>query len=130
MPSRKIPLVNQEYYHVFNRGFNKKVIFKNEKDYHRAIETIQYYQFITPSFKFSYLNRITPKQKKKLLDQLVNTQVSILAYCLMPNHFHFLIKQEKNNGILNTISKFSNSYSKYFNTIHEKAGPVFEGRFK
>jgi len=48
----------------------------------------------------------------------------------MPNHFHFLIKQIKNNGIVKSIGKFSNSYSHYFNTIHEKKGPLFEARFK
>jgi len=130
MPSRKIPLVTDEYYHIYNRGFNKQKIFLSKYDYQRAFETIQYYQFITPAFKFSYLNRLVAKQKKKLLDQLINTQIDILAFCFMPNHFHFLIKQIKDNGILNSISKFSNSYSKYFNLIHEKKGPVFEGRFQ
>lgn len=130
MPSRKIPLITQEIYHVFNRGFNKKPIFFSENDYVRAIKTIQYYQYLTPPIKFSYLNIQTPKRQKKILQQLVQTSVDILAYCFMPNHFHFLIKQTKDNGILHSISKFSNSYSKYFNTIYEKRGPVLEGRFK
>ncbi len=48
----------------------------------------------------------------------------------MPNHFHLLIKQIKDNGILNSLSAFSNSYSKYFNLKHEQEGPVFQGRFQ
>ena len=130
MPSRKIPLITNEYYHIYNRGFNKQKIFLSPHDYQRAFEAIRYYHFLTPPFKFSYLNKITLNQKKKLLDQLISTQIDILAFCFMPNHFHFLVKQIKDNGILNSISKFSNSYSKYFNLIHEKKGPVFEGRFQ
>jgi len=130
MPIRKTPLVNQEYYHIYNRGFNHQKIFYSSNDYNRAYKTIQYYQYLTPPIKFSYLNIQTPKQQKTILSQLLQTSINVLAYCFMPNHFHFLIKQEKDNGILNSISKFSNSYSHYFNTINEKQGPVFEGRFK
>lgn len=130
MPIRKIPLITEEYYHVYNRGFNHQKIFYSSNDYDRAYKTIQYYQYLTPPIKFSYLNIQTPKQQKAILNQLLQTSINILAYCFMPNHFHFLIKQEKDSGILNSISKFSLSYSKYFNLIHEKQGPVFEGRFK
>ena len=130
MPSRKLPIINDEYYHIYNRGFNKKPIFISNNDYQRALETIRYYQFSTPSFKYSILNRLTIQQKNKLLQQLVSTQIDILAFCFMPNHFHFLIKQISDDGILKSISKFSNSYSKYFNTLHEKNGPVFDSRFK
>lgn len=130
MPSRKVPLITGEYYHIYNRGFNKNLIFLSPDDYSRAYKTIQYYQFITPSIKFSYLNSRPIEQQRSILGQLVQTTIDILSFCFMPNHFHFLIKQNKNNGILNSISKFSTSYANYFNIIHEKNGPVFEGRFK
>ena len=48
----------------------------------------------------------------------------------MPNHFHLLVKQIKDNNILSSLSSFSNSYSKYFNLKHEQEGPVFQGRFQ
>ncbi|MFH2061980.1 MAG: transposase [Candidatus Beckwithbacteria bacterium] len=130
MPTRKIPLITDEYYHVYNRGFNKNLIFQSPGDYSRAFKTIQYYQFITPSIKFSYLNSRPLEQQKSILGQLVQTTIDILSFCFMPNHFHFLIKQNKDNGILNSIGKFSTSYANYFNILHEKNGPVFEGRFK
>ena len=130
MPSRKLPLVTGEYYHIFNRGFNQQPIFLSTNDYQRAFETIRYYHYLTPPIKFSYLNLQPPKRQKEILDQLVQTSIDILAFCFMPNHFHFLVKQLVDQGINQSISMFSLSYSKYFNIIHEKKGPVFEGRFQ
>jgi len=130
MPIRKIPLITEEYYHIYNRGFNHQKIFYSSNDYDRAYKTIQYYQYLTTPIKFSYLYIQTPKRQKQIFDQLVQTSIDILAFCFMPNHFHFLVKQVKDKGVHLSISKFSLSYSKYFNLIHEKKGPVFEDRFK
>ena len=130
MPSRKVPLVTNEYYHIYNRGFNKQKIFITPSDYQRAFETIRYYHYSIPPIKFSYLNLQTPKRRRQILGQLVQTSIDIIAFCFMPNHFHFLVKQVTKGGILNSIGRFSLSYSKYFNLVNEKKGPVFEGRFQ
>lgn len=57
-------------------------------------------------------------------------RVEILSFCLMPTHFHFLLKQEKEEGIYNFIRQFTDSYTRYFNIRHKRRGPLFEGRFK
>ena len=56
--------------------------------------------------------------------------VDVISYCLMPNHFHFLLKQIINEGIKSFVSKTTNSYAKYFNIKHKRKGPLFEGVFK
>ncbi|OGH11746.1 MAG: hypothetical protein A2857_02780 [Candidatus Levybacteria bacterium RIFCSPHIGHO2_01_FULL_36_15] len=56
--------------------------------------------------------------------------MDIIAYCFMNNHFHFLLKQLKDNGIVKFMAKFTNSYTKYFNTKYERVGPLFQGVFK
>jgi putative transposase len=133
LPKRKIPLVNQEIYHVFNRGFNRKKIFLGSDDYQRGLETLAFYQYGNPPFKFSYFNQRTKSERKELIVSLKKYNkptVETMAYCLMPNHFHLLIKQLEDNGIQNTVSKLSGSYANYFNLKKSLKGPVFEGRFK
>ncbi|MDD5147206.1 MAG: transposase [Candidatus Daviesbacteria bacterium] len=127
MPGRKTPLVVGEYYHIFNRGNEKRNIFTQPRDYKRLFKTLFYYQFIGPKPSFSRfaksdLNSFKPDPEKKL--------VEIICYCLMPNHFHFLVKQLKNNGISVFLSQISNSYTKYFNTKYARVGALFQGVFK
>lgn len=56
--------------------------------------------------------------------------VEIVCFCLMPNHFHFMLKQKMENGISSFVSNFTNSYTRYFNKKHDRIGPLFEGIFK
>lgn len=124
MPSRKVPLITGEYYHVFNRGVMKIPIVKNVVDSKRFIKTMNYYQFSGPKPRYSLFDpkRTSLDDTKKL--------VTVLSYCLMPNHFHFLLKQEAENGISEFISKLTNSYTKYFNVKYNRVGHLFQGEFK
>lgn len=125
MPYRKTPLVNNEIYHVFNRGVAKLPIFEDKRDYHRLLETLYYYQFQGPKPQFSQLKRFKDlnfERNKKIIE--------IICYCLMPNHYHLLIRQLQENGISEFINKVSNSYTKYFNTRHTRVGPLLQGQFK
>ncbi len=127
MPGRITPLVSGEYYHIFNRGSEKRDIFTQTRDYKRFQQTFYYYQFSGPKPSFSKfaksdLNSFKTDNNQKL--------VEILCYCLMPNHFHFLIKQVKDSGISIFLSQISNSYTKYFNTKYRRVGPLLQGAFK
>lgn len=125
MPYRLTSFVNQNFYHVFNRGVNKQEIFNSPDNYERFLQTIFYYQFSGPKPRFSTHKRFRVKDfsnNPKIVD--------IICYCLMPNHFHFLLRQIKEGGITEFISKVSNSYTKYFNTKHKRIGPLFQGEFK
>ncbi len=127
MPGRTIPLVNGEFYHIYNRGSEKRDIFTQAWDYKRFQKTFYYYQFLGPKPSFSKftksdLNLFKPDPTKKI--------VEIICYCLMPNHFHFLIRQLKDNGISIFISQLTNSYTKYFNTKYHRVGALLQGTFK
>ena len=125
MPSRTFPFVKGQYYHIYNRGVEKRTIFKNRFDHRRFIKTVLYYQLEGPKPKFSnFFNYqlFKPDFDKKIVD--------IVCYCLMPNHFHFLLKQLRDGGITEFVSKITNSYTKYFNTKDKRIGPLFQGEFK
>lgn len=130
MPSRLVPFVEGEYYHVFNRGVNKRKIFLDSKDHQRAIDTIQYYLYSGHSQRFSYYSKLSELSKQNYLENLSGQLVTVVAYVLMPNHFHFLLTQVEENGISNFMSLFQNSYTKYFNTKHKRTGHLLQGQFK
>lgn len=133
MPGRLISLVNNEIYHIFNRGLASQPMFLNKREYDRALEIIFYYQNSSPPMKYSKFLRMSVSDRANLLDKLRMQQkwlVDIISYCLMPNHFHFLLRQKENNGISKFMSNFTNSYTRYFNTKAERIGPIVQGKFK
>lgn len=125
MPSRIIPFISGQYYHVYNRGVEKKVIFNNRRDYQRFSKSLLYYQVQGPKPSFSKF--FQPRTFKVDFSKKI---VEIVCFCLMPNHFHFLVKQITEGGISEFISKLSNSYTKYFNIKFKRVGPLLQGEFK
>lgn len=130
---RKAILADNQIYHIFNRAIDRQTIFTSKWEYKRAIETFKYYRFANLTFKFSQLLNLPEDDRQKTtleLNQKNEKLVEFIAFCIMPNHFHFLVKQLKPNGISKFISNFTNSYTRYFNTKHERKGHLFEGLFK
>ena len=133
MPRRKSPWVSGEIYHVFNRSIAKQPIFLNMNDYQRAIEVISFYLFQKPRLRFSHFNRLPINQRQKFLKQMKNENrklVEVLAYCIMPNHFHFLLKQLENQGISKFMNNFQHSYANYFNLKNKRTGSLMQAMFK
>jgi putative transposase len=133
MPQRGVPLVEGQIYHVIARGVDSMPIFFNNKDYQRFLKTFVYYQHAKFPLRFSYFNRLPKERRNTIVDSLKadkNFLVEILAFALMPNHYHFLVRQLLSGGVTNFCRLINNSYSKYLNTLHKRKGPVFENRFR
>lgn len=133
MPIRQTILATGEIYHIFNRSIASLPIFSTHKHCQRAIEVLFYYQNQSPPIKYSDFLNLPKDKRENILADLKKEQkflVEIIAYCLMPNHFHLLLRQVKKDGISIFLGNFSNSYSRYFNTTSERKGSLFEGRFK
>jgi len=132
MPGRAIPLVTGEIYHVFNRGIDHRPTFLNKRAFQRAINTLEFYQFSSPPMRLSKFLILSSKEREKIICQLNKREklVDFLAFCLMPNHFHFLIRQNADNGISKFMSNFQNSFTRYFNTGQGRVGPLFLDQFK
>lgn len=124
---RKIPLVNLEYYHIFNRSIAGFKIFNESEDYFRMLDIISLFRFV--DFKDNYANylKLTKDLQKRIKQDLEKSSkkiVNIIAYCLMPTHPHLILKQNIDNGITNFMSRVLNSYSRYFNTKYHRKGPL------
>ena len=133
MPKRELPLVNNYYYHIFNRGIDSRPIFSGKRDYRRFLKLMNYYRFQDYPGSFSKLSQFSKEEKRALLETLEKenrTQVGIICFCLMPNHFHFLLKQEEEKGVIDFLGNLQNSHTKYFNKKNERVGPLFQGRFR
>jgi len=133
MPYRKTPLVNGEIYHVYNRSVARQPFFLTDTYYQRGYEVLSYYNNLNPPVRFSHFFRLPAPLKNEVLENLNKDNqklVQILAFCLMPNHVHFLIKEIRDKGITTFMRKFQNSYAKYFNTKTERSGSLFQSMFK
>lgn len=133
MPARILPLVTDQLYHIFNRGSNKQPIFLGTRDYYRALKVLQYCAFTSPRLRFSQF-LLLPKRERvnhwERLHKEGSKLVEFISFTLMPNHFHLLLKQTVESGISKFMSSFQNSYTRYFNSKHERIGPLLQGQFK
>lgn len=109
------------YYHIYNRGNQKQVIFKEADDFRFFIGRLYEYLFgVTNLYgRGEYRRKILPLNS-----------YSVVCYCLMPNHFHILIRQENNIPISRLVQNLATSYAKYFNKKYNKIGHVWQDRFK
>lgn len=133
MPKRLTSITTNHTYHIFNRGVAGTRTFFRSRDYARFLKLVRYYQYQETPISFSNFEKLNPNNQL-LFWQSQQTKsryiVSILAYCLMPNHFHLLLEQQTDQGIQNFIRKISNAYTKYINQKHSRFGPLFAGRFQ
>lgn len=121
---RKFNFSIDEFYHIYNRGNNKFVIFNDKKDKKRFIKLLYICNGTQPVVFRDVKNLSLDKIKRG------ETLVDIGAYCLMPNHFHLLLHEKIEGGISKFMEKLSTSYSMYFNKKHNRTGKLFEGRFQ
>ncbi len=132
MPGRPIPLATGEIYHVFNRGLDHRQTFLRKRDYKRASEALAYYRFVNPPLRLAYFYTLSYDRKELFLENLHQhkTHADVLAYCLMPNHFHLILRQREDRGISKFLSNYQNSYTRYFNTKNQRIGSLFLDQFK
>lgn len=115
-----------EIYHVYNRGVDRRNIFQEKKDYERFLNGLS--AFNTSSSRTNALEKMRSLQRLQPVpgDRLVN----ILAFCLMPNHFHLLLEQCVDDGMSKFLHKLTMSHALYFNLHYERKGALFEPKFR
>jgi putative transposase len=126
---RKVPLINNEYYHIYNRGVDKRDVFLDEKDYVRFLTGMREFNCIEPIGSLYLVDKLRKKGLSPFGRDLVPL-VAIIAYCLNPNHYHFILKQNIDKGISSFMHRISSGYSTYFNEKYKRSGALFQGTFK
>jgi len=118
-----------EYYHIFNRGVDKRTTFENDDDVARFYNSIEEFNVLEPIgslYENSFVKKLGSSTSKPEKDTLV----SLVAHCTNPNHYHLLLKQEVENGIEKFMHRIGTGYTKYFNNKYKRSGALFQGRFK
>jgi putative transposase len=129
---KKPTFVNGNFYHVYNRGVEKRTTFLDDQDYQRFLHDVYEFNDTAAAGRFSLSQseraiyaQLSEVQPPKVRDVVVN----IHAFCLMPNHFHLLLEQVQDDGIVLFMKKLG-GYTMYFNEKHDRVGPLFQGRYK
>ncbi|OGK21022.1 hypothetical protein A3C23_02310 [Candidatus Roizmanbacteria bacterium RIFCSPHIGHO2_02_FULL_37_13b] len=133
MPGRKIPLVNDKIYHIFNKTIDHKKVFEFTASSYLFLDLLKYYRSNNATVSYSKFKKMPPKLQGQIINKISiknSHKVRILAYCLMPNHFHLLLQQLKANGISKYIADVLNSFTRFTNTKTVRNGPIFLTQFK
>lgn len=147
MPYRKQQFVNGEIYHIVIKRIDDNLLFKDTDDHYRGIFSIYEFNNAKP-----VVIRERRKERAKIKAQIKKVAqrfqkilkeanrgptsvdsrdklVEVLAFCIMPNHLHLLLRQIKNNGIIRFMTKLNTGYGGYFNRKYRRQGPLLLRRF-
>jgi len=152
---RKTEFANGEYYHIYNRGVEKRDIFLDVQDYFRAIHALYTFNDLGVrrhiAREISFQNKPQTKSGSAAIQTTIGQDgqgsgqgstltsytdagkhalVEIIAFCLMPNHYHLLLRQKQKGGIVKFMQKFGTGYTMYFNKRYDRNGVLFQGKFK
>lgn len=135
---RSVKFIENGIYHIFNRGVDKRIIFQDDSDRWRFIQALCLFndkdtsanllwkmEYRKGGLNFRTLNNFLLENRK---DQ--KPLVKIMADCLMPNHYHLILKEIEDGGISRFMHKVGTGYTEYFNKKHNRAGRFFQGTFK
>lgn len=139
MPARNSQkeYLENSYYHIYNRGVEKRIIFQDEQDYSVFLSYLKTY--LSPKDeKIILIDLASPVTNSKEKDRLLrllhlnnfNEKIILLAYCLMPNHFHLLVKQKPFDGIDKFMNSLATRYTQYFNKKYKRVGSLYQAVYK
>ncbi|OVE78496.1 hypothetical protein BVY00_02575 [bacterium G20] len=121
MPSRNVvrEFAPDSYYHVYNRGVEKRIIFTDDQDYTVFLGLLK-----------KYLSGESPDKQNRHNFKNFQGELRLLAYCLRPNHLHLLFYQSAESAITELMRRINTSYTMYFNNRHNRIGSLFQGTYR
>jgi REP element-mobilizing transposase RayT len=130
---RKVKFVNGEYYHILNRGVDKRDIFLDKTDLGRFFQSMREFNTLDPigsiyEAQIRKKNNFGNQVSKDFRDD--SKVVNFICYCINPNHYHFILRQLVDRGIEKFMQRLALGYSKYFNLKYKRSGTLFQGPYK
>lgn len=132
MPSKYVVRVDYDggYYHVFNRGVEKRTIFLDDRDYVVFLHFLKVFLSkagvpLLGGDMSGAMENLEGNRRKNYFGE-----IKLIAYCLMPNHFHLFMHQLSKGALAGFMQSLSNAYTKYFNERYQRVGCLFQGRYK
>lgn len=137
MAIRKIQFVSEEFYHIYNRGVDKRIIFNDRQDILRFFQGMIEFNTVEPIgsiYENSFRQLGSPTSKLAMISDKKQKRpkplVRFVAYCLNPNHYHFLIEPMAEKGVEKFMQRIGTGYTNYFNNKNQRSGALFQGKFK
>lgn len=133
MPGRNHIFQEGGYYHIYNKTIDDKRPFESERNCKIFLHMMWFYRNDEHKISHSKFLDLTPEAQAMWIPHInnqENSRVEVLAYCLMPTHYHILIKEKKKGGISTYLSKLQNAFTRYYNLKNRRAGQMFRGHFK
>ena len=125
--TKRFPILNNNYYHLYNKGVEKQTVFLDNEDFVYFLKLLQFFNTKKSLGRFRRYKNIDkisiPKKEKTPL-------VEIISYCLNADHYHLILYQINDDGISKFMQKIITAYTMYFNKKYHHQGPIFSGRFK
>lgn len=125
------------YYHIYNRGVEKRIIFIDQQDYNVFLSYLK--EYLLPKDEEGLFRKLsdpatTLTERKKIYKMIrmnnFSEEITLLAFCLMPNHFHFFIKQKSKGSIDRLMNSLGTRYTMYFNKKYDRVGSLYQGVYK
>ena len=129
---RNLDFSPENYYHIYNRGVDKREIFITEDDRIRFLIGLLAYNSTRKHLVSKWYNALEHSKDpvESIKNDIINPLVKISAFCLMPNHFHLVLNPIKEDGVSSFMHRLDCGYTNYFNSKYERTGSLFEGPFK
>ncbi|MDA1337942.1 MAG: transposase [bacterium] len=133
MPKRLDPFFTGGLCHLFDKTVDSQQVFRHLTMRTHFLDLIRYYRSSEAQISYSDSLKLKPDLQDELLFKInlkKYFQVEVVAFSIMKNHYHILVKQLKENGINSMMSRLLNSFTKYYNVKYERKGPIFLPQFR
>lgn len=124
---KQVKFETGEFYHIYNRGVDKRLVFSDGYDVMRFFQAMDEFNTEKPIGSM-YANQFLDERIKE--ERKLKKLVRFVAYCLNPNHYHFILQQVERGGISEFMRRLGGGYTWYFNNKQKRSGVLFQGLFR